>query len=727
MILKRVQLDNYTQHQHLDIKITGTLVALIGPNGRGKSNLLGAIQYGLTGEHPGKTKEQLLKWGATQGSVTIDFENEGVAATITRSVSSATAELQYGTETFRGVTAVAEALKVHLGLDRDLVRQAVFVRQAEIDTILFTTARERELAFQRLLGIGEAAKIHKTLGDVIAELSTPVNYDDQISAGKQRYSELHTRLSNLQAQLDTITTNRGRAPAVQDIQGKLTHAATALSMAERTHYKGGQAHEQTARAAKALIALNAAPSTTLHDTDTPDLASLDARIQELQAELNIVDRYSQALQSWQTTGEALIALGASPYAPEELQAAKTSYNDVTASINRLAGKNKLHDDMLVALGKSEGLKECPVCGSAIENTAVLVERLRGILDGIKIELVPLKVTQTESLAVCRKVETALSSFQQQYNACVAAYQHADKAIKALLPAPTGTHAMVEYGLVRARELRRAFLDSAAARNSLEAEWKIHAAAADRMQREYYDDLVLLSTLCPEVTEGTEARIAETLRARIKILEEQRAGLQKMDTDIAQLSGVVGELTGSTRELDNAIATLEFKRAGQQKQKDVLEIVGRAREWFHFSNGPHTLAASVLETLTQDVNGFLGQFTAPFVVEPSSETLGFRVIFTDGRETPAGAPPEAIVLSGGERVQLAVAFRLAAYCMFAGKLGLLSLDEPTNFLDSDNVSRFGEVLQKIKRVAQGMNLQLLVATHEASVIPFCDTVIDLTPK
>ena len=72
----------------------------------------------------------------------------------------------------------------------------------------------------------------------------------------------------------------------------------------------------------------------------------------------------------------------------------------------------------------------------------------------------------------------------------------------------------------------------------------------------------------------------------------------------------------------------------------------------------------------------------------------------------------------------MAFRLAIYGMFAGKLGLLSLDEPTAYLDESNVDRFGVLLTKIREVAKNMNTQMLLATHEASVIPYMDSVINL---
>ena len=221
MILKRIRLHNYCQHRDLDLAIEGTLIALTGPNGKGKSNLLGGIQFGLTGEHPGKNKDQLLSWGAAEGRVEIEFEHEGVQATITRALHSTFSELQWGSESIRGTTQVNEALRVHLGMDKDLVKQAVFVRQAEIDSILFTTARERELAFQRLLGIGETSKIHKVLGDVISELALPVNYDEQIAQGKARHQELTARVtilggparSNPDSQESSPTGDRHLGPA----------------------------------------------------------------------------------------------------------------------------------------------------------------------------------------------------------------------------------------------------------------------------------------------------------------------------------------------------------------------------------------------------------------------------------------------------------------------------------------------------------------------------------
>ena len=172
-----------------------------------------------------------------------------------------------------------------------------------------------------------------------------------------------------------------------------------------------------------------------------------------------------------------------------------------------------------------------------------------------------------------------------------------------------------------------------------------------------------------------------------------------------------------------VANLKEQQAKQDVLSKRLAKLEKVRDWFSYQNGPRVLVRQVIDALTDDVNRFLGNFTAPFVVTPNDEDLGFIVEFTDGRDRPE-KPQTTEVLSGGELVQLAVAFRFAVYTMFAGKLGLLSLDEPMAFLDADNIGRFGVFLMKVREITKNMNIQVFIATHQQVVIPHMDSVIDL---
>lgn len=168
MHLKRIELTNYRQHRKLDIDFSGNLIAVLGRNGCGKSNLIGAIQFALTGEHPGATKADLTTWGEKEGSVRLFFTagSRNDEFVIVRKTNG-DVTLKVGDETIKQARKVEEALREKAGLDKELIRQIVFVPQKGIDSILFDDPKNREVAFQRLIGIGNASKIYESLGKEI--------------------------------------------------------------------------------------------------------------------------------------------------------------------------------------------------------------------------------------------------------------------------------------------------------------------------------------------------------------------------------------------------------------------------------------------------------------------------------------------------------------------------------------------------------------------------------
>lgn len=140
-----------------------------------------------------------------------------------------------------------------------------------------------------------------------------------------------------------------------------------------------------------------------------------------------------------------------------------------------------------------------------------------------------------------------------------------------------------------------------------------------------------------------------------------------------------------------------------------------------------MTQSVMELLTDEVNKNLSQFGSVFSVVPMSaeDGMGFRCVFSDWRAVSNPHSPEASTLSGGQKIQLAVSFRLAVYSMFAAKLGLLSLDEPTAYLDDSAIANFADMLSKIKETARNMGIQIFISTHEAALGPVFDQMISIS--
>lgn len=190
MHIERVELTNFRQHRKLDVDFRGNLIAILGQNGSGKSNLIGAIQFALTGEQPGFVKADLTTWGEKEGSVRLFFTagSKNDRFVITRKTNG-DVTLKVGDETVRQARKVEEALREKAGLDKELIRQIVFVPQKGIDAILFDDPKNREVAFQRLIGIGNASKIYDALRTEINAYDKPQGFDEAIARARQQLAE----------------------------------------------------------------------------------------------------------------------------------------------------------------------------------------------------------------------------------------------------------------------------------------------------------------------------------------------------------------------------------------------------------------------------------------------------------------------------------------------------------------------------------------------------------
>lgn len=718
MILKRARLHNYAQHRDLDVRFNGTMTAIVGRNGSGKSNFLGAIQFGFTGEQPDKNKADLLSWGADTGSVLLEFEHAGAQCEILRAVHSPDVTFRYGDQQFSGARKVQEAIKELLALDRDLVRQAIFVRQAEIDAILFQDPRVRELAFQRLLGIGDAAKIHKVMGEFLSGVQEPQNYDDQIAQGQVSQQEMTGRLVALQAQQEGLSTLLESQPSSRDLVGAQASALATKTSCSNLLSAKTRLSEAESRMKTADAALKACPR------DETGIAALDAELQRLAAVGTAIQRYREAKATWEACGMTLVNLGSAPYAPEAIKAAYDQYQEAEGQRNRLQGQHKLHADLRRAISGAEGVQNCPVCGADIQDVKVLQARLEGILTGISDNLVKLGDESSRAKAQYGTMDTAARDFQTRYSQGLARYQAADDSLKGLQEPQESPEAVA--GMVTTlRAQKTAALAARERLVRLETQYSVETANVGRLTREYGSLLEgCRAALGRDPETLVQADIDELDRKVIdidKILQDR----QELEKGLARMSGMTQELAAAIAALSRTLEDLKAKREGQSGRREAIETLTKVRDWFSWQNGPHALSVSVLSSLTDDVNGFLGQFTSPFMVESSDESLGFKVRFTDGRQVPESGLPDASVLSGGQRIQLSISFRLAAYCMFCGKLGLLAMDEPGAYLDAANMGRLGEVFGRVKKIASGMNLQLLVCTHDEGFLGYADTVVDLS--
>jgi exonuclease SbcC len=212
----------------------------------------------------------------------------------------------------------------------------------------------------------------------------------------------------------------------------------------------------------------------------------------------------------------------------------------------------------------------------------------------------------------------------------------------------------------------------------------------------------------------------------EVLAEQQR-VRGIEVKVATLTGEVTQLTNNIATLKGTIESIETKR---ESQSDVLakrEVLENVRDWFHYNKGPSIIINNLLDEITVAVNDFLSKFDSLFSVVPNYSSMSFNYYYHDP-EIPIDDPyPHCAEMSGGEKVVLAVAFRLATYAMFAQRVGLLVLDEPSVYLDSKNVGKLGTLLYSIKSLAKNLGLQVFISTHEESLMNHFDKIVNFGTK
>lgn len=767
MHLERIELTNFRQHRKLDVDFSGNLIAILGSNGSGKSNLIGGIQFALTGEQPGFTKADLTTWGEKEGSVRLFFtagpKNEKFC--ITRKTNG-DVTLKIGDETIKQARKVEDALRDRAGLDKDLIKQVVFVNQKEIDKILSADPKDRELALQRIAGIAVASKIYDYLRPEIASYDKPQGFDEAIARSRAQLAEqeniakvCRTALGRYESVLKTL-------PSKESLEAEVDKCAGAQ-----------QAIAAYVRAQQALSDTQAQ-----HESALAKLAGMGAvseeeeqRLRNEHAELSAeIDIERKKLDEFK---ESVRLLSRMKELADALTCASERYGAATAELNDITGKykTKIEDDKsevdrlgaeqvsaeselrslrnLVREASSDGT--CPVCGAQASQEDIekhLKEKI--------------SAAEEKERSACAKAKEARMAYDKRwaeeqyarekekreknaYDIAFAALQKAKDAnvdgceidvltqvvsYKGQTPDDlpnihkTQVHVQGRIGAINDR-----MSDILKSLNAIDATKKQAKEARDNVSRlSAQIDLIEKSRLdCAEklagmgidpdsVKNGDAGACTNALKKARENLNAFNGILQDMAAEKGKLDAADQTIESTKKFIDDLVEKKSVEEAVQVK----VDTLKRTRDWFHYKVGPRIVSQCVMKDLTDEVNRFLDQFNAPFVVDADEEGCGFRCRFIDGRTMP-DPYPEAHMLSGGQKVALAFAFHIAIYMRFGGQLGFLSLDEPTAYLDDANIEHMGELLEKVGAVARNKGLQILMATHEKAIMPFLDTKIDLS--
>ncbi len=246
--LRKLRLRNFLSHSDTELAFDRGVTVFIGRNGAGKSSILEAIYYALTGRGwrtRGNERKPLIKEGANAATVEAWFEVDGEPLYIRRTVSRrgrAETEVRFGKEVLRSDALASKRLRELMGLDHSALKMIAIVPQGGITELFVGVGgSERKSLIDRLLGLDAYEKAWEALGQYVVEAElrrggtyalTPV--DRQISAVKETIRKLADQINAMKKEyVEGLREARSLKSELSKLSRKVEEVDEALRKAQK--------------------------------------------------------------------------------------------------------------------------------------------------------------------------------------------------------------------------------------------------------------------------------------------------------------------------------------------------------------------------------------------------------------------------------------------------------------------------------------------------------------
>ena len=707
MKCEKITILNFCQHRFIEHQFVDGLTAIIGSNGSGKSNFLGAIRFAITGENPNVGAKLAnindLAPPTENSYVELIFSHASVRATVRRNLRPAkpTAVLTVeGGETINGDKAVTAKIVEILGISTDIINDIVIVAQNDIFGFLDRAPAKRAEQFQRLFHTETAAVVHRIIGDQLKTVDIPsvgVDLDVLRQAVAQHTEQERALVASLEQHptFDEITEGReANAKVVRDfnergLQQRQIDETAAQQATLITLKESAAAQRQSVAKERGTIQLALDGNLEAAESARDILANLTSRRRTNEAR----HQAEQAVARHTLTLTNLTE----PPKPENIcnvQDAETRLIQQTADSQNL---KRFIDSF------ADGVAECPTCGTPTDT-------LRDKLASANTTYIDL-VDASAKLRLARDASRDYASAMQVYNSNnVSATTAKRQATDALSALPSAEDTAVDEIQLQQTVANQATYEAGLGEyNNTIQQIDQRIAGTNGQLKTIEQNLTSWQLRLDELPDyaASQRTEAETnVTAWDNAAATRRQGEQQLA--ISSTSKAEGEQQIAQAETVEAEATL--LRGWDEFAQELRGVV-------HKDAAPRFVAQRNLARLEVGINESLQLFDTPYRVQ-ADEGLSFVVSFNNGSRQPAER------LSEGQKVVLALAFRLALNLMFAENVGALYLDEPTAYLDDHHIRAFEPVLAQLRDLSAARGLQCIIITHERDLAPLFDSVVQL---
>lgn len=680
MRIESITIENIRSHVKTTVRFTEGFNCLVGGLGAGKTSILYAIDFALFGEPLGKSYEYLLREGADYGRVILKFIEGGKEYTIWRALRKRGDRISHEPEQLKLYEgnrliaevkneAVLEQLKSITGLDRDVFRNIIWIRQEKLKEILDMTPGDRQKTMDQLFGIsdyevswanlrsvqrwyeGELENLRQD-PDVVGAREVRERYEEavrdlvrreaEIEEARRQLVEAEARLKEVSARLEELMELRKRS---EELRAKEVELKSRASSLEGVYMR---LLNEIKEKRKKISELEGRLETLL---------SQESLLRKKLAEMGFQENI--ALQALQAHINSII---------ERISAVRGEEEGVRSEIKRVSQR----------LSSLAAESKCPLC------------------------LQPLQPEYKDELM--KRLYDEISGYRQRLNELERKAKDLEQLRSTLFTVFTSLQSIIP----KKDELIRQIEEEKKASNRLSDEARVKETELKEVKMQ-------LEKISSETLGFDYARLEEAQRQYNEALERYSSLKYRLEALEAQKNEIISRLNNLKWRLDMAQKKIERLN----KIKGILTFIEEARHAYR----------SIQPMIRRDFVKYLERIVQQILDELMGSEGAQLIVSIDESYTPMvrgenGYERGVHNLSGGERTFLAIAYRLGIgqiimHLRSGRGLSLLLLDEPTESLgrEDGSIDRLAEMLSRLKSIEQ-----IIAVTHSEAFAEKANHVI-----
>lgn len=712
MIIKNIKLENFGGHKSINFDTDGEkVIGLLGANGSGKTTILSAIKYAITGDLEG-TIESNIKKGETSGKVSITFIKNGKEGSIERRLGKTSkAQLDWDGREYKAKKDIEKVLQTLVGGDKQALANAVFMGQGSLNKLLFGSETEREQLFVRLNNlsylqkfseiIDQRSKVLNEANDLLPTMDALNEQRMDLVSRKEGYEKTLSGMEDLsriitlmqekkiaENLIESLEDNKNTTTEkMHEVTNKISEALGDLSR---------EAIEKEAEAVKkAIEAANA--SKTECKVKMSEYANSLLMKEELRKLEASIEKAEEELKEAGMSGDW------SSYVAKEVEDTdKASLLDF--EISQLEAWRKAQNTLVT----SECSDVCEECGLAKTETGhedfVIGLDPKNDLESLIAKKVKELASVSKDIEFFKKLQTIKSgqtTLQERHKILL---EESSKKFKEWPENPEEEDVKItkllgdlSVKLSKLESTKNKVATERSALNTLGETWGTILAQLKK-QKEH-----IVSDVFAEL---------DNYDQDASFYEEQQVLYNSVKSKLDETNTLLDSVTKKYSEL------LDRDEKNTVK-KDLHQQLQRLKEAFSKKGIPRAYINSKFDIITELTQKNLDILGTDFFIEPSEDkSLAFDFTrFVDGEKLKLPMSK----LSGGQRVRLSLSFILSIQQLVMSEIGFITLDEPSTHLDEEGIDSLGDLLKKIRMIFADSEHQLWVCDHN----PKLETSFDKT--